>query len=142
MKKIKNLNFLAVILLFVGLGVGFFAGMKYQSGKATTQNSRQFTNGRGQFGQRNGMRPVAGEILSSDSNSITVKLADGSSKIVLLSDKTQINKAETASVSDLKSGERVAIFGTENSDGSITAQNIQLNPQFRNSAGSASASPR
>lgn len=73
--------------------------------------------------------PTAGEIIGADEKSITVKLQDGSSKIVLLSEKTQINKAEKATKEDLKKGEKVAVFGTENPDGSVTAQNIQLNPQ-------------
>jgi len=54
-----------------------------------------------------------------------------SSKIVLLSDGTQINKAETVDKSELKSGVKVAVFGTENSDGSVTAQNVQVNPILR-----------
>lgn len=58
-------------------------------------------------------------------------MQDGSSKIVLFSDKTEINKAAEATKEDLKVGEKVAVFGTENSDGSVTAQNIQLNPQLR-----------
>jgi len=42
-----------------------------------------------------------------------------------------VNKAEKARKTDLKKGDQAAIFGSENSDGSVTAQNIQLNPQFR-----------
>lgn len=140
----KNLNTLAIILLIVGLGAGFFVGMKYQQSQSSQNTGRTGQGGRGQFGQRNGNvgRPVAGEILSSDDKSITVKLPDGSSKIVLLSANTQINKAATASVSDLKVGEKVAVFGSNNSDGSVTAQNIQLNPQLRGAMGSPSASPK
>ena len=143
----KNVNTLAVILLIVGLSAGFFTGIKYQESKMP-QGVRQFAGGngtnRGQFGQRNGSngRPIVGEIISSEDKSITVKLQDGSSKIVLLSDKTQINKAAEGTKSDLRTGERVAVFGSENSDGSVTGQNIQLNPQFRGSMGSPSASPR
>lgn len=91
-------------------------------------------NGTGQFGNRTGMmryRPVNGEIIESGSDSVTVKLVDGSSKIVLFSDRTEINKAQKAEVSDLNVGEKVMVVGQENSDGSITAQNIQLNPIFR-----------
>lgn len=58
-------------------------------------------------------------------------LKRGSSKIVVLSDKTLINKAEQATKSDLKTGEKVAVFGSSNSNGSVTAQSIQLNPMFR-----------
>lgn len=46
-------------------------------------------------------------------------------------DTLTINKATTATKSDLKTGEKVAVFGTPNSDGSVTAQSIQLNPMFR-----------
>lgn len=82
-------------------------------------------------GARQGFRPVAGEIISSDTTSATVKLADGSTKIVILTDKTSINKAETATKEDLKTGQAVAVFGNENADGTVTAQSVQLNPQFR-----------
>ena len=142
----KNINIIAIVLLFLGLGGGFFAGMQYQKSQNLLGqiNGQRGGNRGGQFGQRNGgSRPVVGEILSSDDKSITVKLQDGSSKIVLLSEKTQINKAATATKSDLKTGERVAVAGSDNSDGSVTASNIQLNPQtFRGVMSSPSASPR
>lgn len=89
-----------------------------------------------------GRGAVVGEIISQDSKSITVKLQDGSSKIVLLSDSATVSKTESGSKSDLKDGTTVAVFGTTNSDGSVTAQNIQLNPAFRFGQSSPSASPR
>lgn len=80
---------------------------------------------------RRGIRPVNGEIIDKDNKSITVKLPDGQTKIVLLSEKTVVRKTQEGKTDDLKKGETVAVFGNENSDGSVTAQNIQLNPQFR-----------
>lgn len=135
--KNNNLIITAVALIIVG-ALSFFGGMKYQ------QNQRGI--GRGQFGgigagqsfQRfggNSTRPISGQIISMDANSITVKLSDGSSKIIILSGSTSIVKTQTASKGDLKTGDTVAVFGTANSDGSFTAQSVQLNPLFR-SAGS------
>jgi len=123
----NNLIVTILIAVIVGAG-GFFSGMKYQEGKQPAF-LRQFRTGQGQFqGDRQGFRPVSGEIISADDKSITVKLQDRSSKIVLLSGTTTINKAEQATKNDLKTGEKVAVFGQENSDGSVTAQSIQLNP--------------
>jgi len=143
---------MVVVALLVGAG-GFFAGMKYQESKRGG-GAGQFANGRGgRFGagagatgtngaNRNGFRPVAGDIIAKDATSVTVKLADGSSKIVLVSDKTTINKASTATRDELKVGEKVAVFGTDNSDGSVTAQSIQLNPTMGPGGGTPNKSQK
>ena len=142
----KNLVIYLVLIILAG-GGGFYGGTVYQKNKIT-QNPRSlfesmrpdgnFPSGpnsgtqtgavRRQFG---GGGQITGEITSSDDKSITVKTQDGSSKIIILSSKTSINKASEAATSDLKVGEKVAAFGTTNSDGSVTAQNIQLNPIVR-----------
>ena len=131
----KNSIIITIIVALVVGGGAFFGGMKYQQSKqpsfmrqggAGTQGIRTGANNR--IGA--GFRPVNGEIISADDKSITVKLQDGSSKIILFSDKTEINKAAEATKDDLKTGEKVAVFGQENSDGSVTAQNIQINPTF------------
>lgn len=131
----KNNTIITVLLIVIFAAGAFFGGMKYQQSKQPAF-TRQFgggqgiRNGQGQ-GTRQGFRPVNGEIISSDEKSITVKMQDGSSRIVLFSDKTEINKAASGTNEDLKVGEKVSVFGTDNTDGSVTAQNIQLNPQFR-----------
>lgn len=131
-------NILWVVLIIVVGAGAFFGGMKYQQSKRSVQfRDLNGTQGRVQgqrqvAGNRMGFRPVNGEIISSDDTSITVKLTDGGSKIVIFSDKTEINKAAVATKDDLKAGEKVAVFGQENSDGSVTAQSIQLNPTFGN----------
>lgn len=141
--SMKNNTIITIILVIVVGAAGFFAGTKYQQSQAGS--ARQFAQGTGGFGGRaggtggrTGMRPVNGQILSSDNKSITVKLQDGSSSIVLLTDKTTINKADQATVSDLTVGARVAVFGQTNADGSVTAQSVQLNPIMR---GGGTATP-
>jgi len=129
----KKSLIITIVSVIVFAGAGFFGGMKYQQGKRSNLQ-RQFANGQNGTriqGARTGFRPVNGEIIAADDKSITVKLPDGSSKIVFWSDKTEINKAATATKDDLKTGEKVAVFGTDNADGSVTAQSIQLNPVFR-----------
>lgn len=120
----------------VGVGTGFLVGMKYQQskqpafsrqgGRALEQN-RQMSNRQG-----NGARPVNGEIISIDDKSFTVKMQDGSSKIVIVSDQTQYNQSQQASKSDVKVGDTVIAIGSTNSDGSVTASNVQLNPILKN----------
>jgi len=142
----KNMIIYLVLIILAG-GGGFYGGSVYQKNKLTKnpqslfesmRSNSNFPGGpnsgdqtgsaRRQFG---GGGQITGEITSSDDKSITVKTQDGSSKIIILSSKTSINKASEGTASDLKVGERVAAFGTTNSDGSVTAQNIQLNPIIR-----------
>jgi len=130
--KMKNLNIILIILIFVAGGVGFFGGIKYQESKQSNF-LRQFRNGQqngnnNRATNRNNFRPIGGEITAVDDKSITVKLPDGSSKIVLVPESASINKAAAATKDELKSGTTVMVVGQENSDGSVTAQNIQLNP--------------
>jgi hypothetical protein len=122
---------ISIIIAVVFAGAGFFGGIEYQKSKNQAFVRRM---GNGQFGpgqgfNRGGFRPVSGEITSIDDKSITVKMVDGSSKIIILSEKTEINKADTATKDELKTGTRVVVFGTTNTDGSVTASNIQLNPR-------------
>lgn len=135
----NNLVVIGIVTLIIGAIGGFLGGMKYQQNNASssqfagrTGNGTGIGNG-GRFGQRGGGTggtAVTGEVIASDDTSVTVKLLDGSSKIILLSDKTTFNKASEGTKADVKVGERVAAFGTTNSDGSVTATNVQINPTF------------
>lgn len=148
----KYLLIAGVGAILIG-GAGFFGGTLYQKsvtpkavlGGRTGANAtgRGFggangvggvngANGvNGAGGQRAGgmgFRPVAGQIISKDDKSITVKMQDGSSRIVLFSASTQISKSQATDASSLAVGETVRVIGTVNTDGSVTAQDIQLNP--------------
>jgi len=50
------------------------------------------------------------------------------SRLVSSYSKTVINKAQPVDKTELKVGKKVSVFGSENTDGSVTAQNVQLNP--------------
>ncbi|MCH7730228.1 hypothetical protein IID21_01705, partial [Patescibacteria group bacterium] len=94
----KNIIIGIIIVLAVGAG-GFFGGKQYQKSKAPSFTGRGSGDVRGQFNQgddhqsgQDGFRgrfsgqgrPVSGEIIGKDSESITVKLQDGGSKIVFI----------------------------------------------------------
>jgi hypothetical protein len=59
---------------------------------------------------------------------MTVKLSNGSTEIVVLSSSTAFMQSTKAGLSDIKTGDTVNVVGTANSDGSVTAQDVQINP--------------
>ncbi len=119
----KNTLLISVLgAVVVGGAVGFFGGMQYQKSQVPAAAP-------GQFNRRNnqsGAGAVRGQILSVADATMTVKLADGSSKIILLSATTSINEATMAAKTALQAGKQVMVVGATNSDGSVTAKNIQL----------------
>ncbi|MBP9817175.1 hypothetical protein KBC75_00275 [Candidatus Shapirobacteria bacterium] len=142
MKQNQIISLVLVAVIF-GAG-GFFGGMKYQQSKAPNFNFGDRAGMVGQFGNRQGggmgqngtqARRMGGQtygdILSLDDKTMTVKMADGSSKIILLSDSTSFNKEATGTKTDLKVGDKVGVFGQSNTDGSISAQMVQINPVMR-----------
>jgi len=118
-------------------GVGFYGGTQYAASQAAASASaRAAQNGGGAgFGRRGGAQGgaggfTAGEILSKDDKSITIKLRDGSTKIVFFSGSTSIGKMTAGAATDLAVGSQVTVQGSANSDGSLTAQSIQLRPSL------------
>lgn len=153
MKAMKPMYVVGIAV--VAIALGFFGGMQYQKRQVRTTFANGVPGGNGQFfrqaggrqGGQNvrfggGNRPVMGEIVNQDEKSMTVKLPDGSTKIVILSATTSYNKAEPGSQTDLKVGDSVGVFGTTNSDGSVTAMNVQINPMMRGMQASPSAMPK
>jgi len=129
----KTLLSILAVAVVVG-GGAFYGGMKYAENKAVSdrqQRIQQFGGSgtgfrNGGSGNRTAGGFASGEILSKDDKSITIKMRDGGSKIIFFSDTTEIGKFVNGASSDLEVGKNVSINGTANSDGSITAQTIQL----------------
>lgn len=124
----------AVILVLVVAGGSFYGGMAYAKNKQPVRAANLI----GQFGgagvagvNRTGMRTgdfTAGQILSKDATSVTIKMQDGSTKIILIGSSTQVMKTSAGSQDDLAVGTDVTVTGSANSDGSITAQSVQIRP--------------
>ena len=138
-----------IVWLVVAI-VAFVGGMYY--GKATASPSLAGRSGsfasstRGGTGARGGAGGgfVTGSIVSKDAQSLTVQLANGNSEVVFYSTSTSVIIPSPASVSDLTPGTSVIVGGTQNSDGSVTAQTIQVRqpgaPGFGGGGGAPSGS--
>lgn len=138
----QNTVLIAIIVALVSGGVAFAGGIKYQEDHRSLKRGYQFDKfimhgGEGKEmgmffkGHRMGFRPVAGEIVSTNDTSITVKMEDGSTQVVKFTDDTDINKTEQGTKADLTPGEQVMVMGEENDDGSVSAEHIHLNPMVR-----------
>jgi len=133
MKKNIGLMIGAIVLIS---GITFFAGFLYGQKKKTATirfnpPSAQGRNFQGNNGntRQNGAGFINGEILNSGDNSLTIKLIDGGSKIILLSASTTVNKMAAGTLADLAIGTDVSVIGKTNSDGSVSATAIQIRPE-------------
>ncbi len=139
-KKIGGVIIIVIVIVVAGLS--FFGGMKYGQNKNSIPSlaNRQGNFNPSGFNPNGGARTgammrggaggglVAGEVLSMDNKSITVKLRDGGSKIVFYSPTTTVEKTVDGTTTDVVVGKQVTVIGTANSDGSVNATSIQLRP--------------
>lgn len=142
---------LVVIVIFAAIGGAFYGGMKYGGSKNSRgaffgggpqdfrnlsaeerdKISQQFGSGGARVGFKGGANTVAGEIISKDDKSVTIKLPNGGSKIIFFSDSTTIIKSADGSINDIEAGKQIIVNGEQNSDGSYTAKTIQISPQLK-----------
>ena len=134
----KYIAGLVVAALVIG-GGSFYGGMQYNASQVTAaQQSVSATAGGAGGAGRTGARTrgfgggaagggiLNGSIVSNDGQSLTVQSSDGGSKVVFYATSTRIAKTTDGSSSDLVDGAGVVVMGTTNSDGSVTANMIQL----------------
>ncbi|MFA6215626.1 MAG: DUF5666 domain-containing protein [Patescibacteria group bacterium] len=151
--KNQNLIIGLIIAFLVVMAGSFYGGMIYgknQAGngfggqfqnltpeqrQARMQGLQQGNSAMARRGNGQGGGFAAGEIINKDDKSITIKLPAGGSKIILFSDSTSVGKFENGAAADLAIGQTVTASGTTNSDGSVTATQIQIRPADQQPSG-------
>lgn len=129
----KPTKIIVILALAAALFYGGFAyGASSSSGSAPAgasafgsarSGTKPTANGTGEF---SGGSATVGTVVSSDATSITVALKSGGSVVAFYSTSTPITKITAGSPSDMAAGADITVFGTTNSDGSITASSVQL----------------
>lgn len=129
MKKNTIIGF--VVCGIACASIGFSLGMSHGKTQALTtmqMGGRGMIGNRGAIGTMRGGGFVSGEIIAKDTTSITVKLRDGSSKILFFTTDTPILKSTAGATGDLSIGQQIMTTGKTNTDGSVTADSIQIRP--------------
>ena len=142
----NNPKIVGTIVMAIIIAMGsFWGGMQYQKNRTPIATERAGGQGfRGQGQGRGGSIGgfVSGTVLSKDATSITIKMPQGGTRIVLYSSSTQVGKAVQGIPSDLAVGQTVSAQGTSNSDGSLSAESIQIRPPAGQGFGRSATSSR
>lgn len=144
MENSKNNLTMTIVVGIVALIIGAAGGYYFAPKTATPTGAAGGARSNGNFSGARGNRGngfVSGLIIKADSQSLSVQAADGSSKLVFFSGTTAIMKAATGTPADLVIGKNVTIMGTTNSDGSVSAQTIQLRPAGQPGFGNGQGGP-
>lgn len=129
-----NKTVILTIILIIAAGIGgFFVGKSHHSSRYTFGYTSAGFAARRNIGNPN-IQAIRGKIISSSNGVLTISLLGGNSKLVVIGSNTTITKSSTASASDLTAGNQVMVLGAINSDGSITAKSIQINPAYNRTA--------
>lgn len=134
---------MAVVALVIGFGAGYFfphaAGPRGQLMAGGPNGGNGVYQIRGAGGKTlNGGNAVVGTVIAKDATSITLQLGGpnasstnggtSGTKIVLYGPSTQVGEFTTGSTNDIQVGQDVVITGSTNSDGSMTADSVQIRP--------------
>lgn len=123
----KEITFLIILILVAG--ISFYVGMEYQQ-KKLPQRAFFQREGAGQSFNQIRERMLSGEVISKDEKSLTLKLVDGSTRIVFISESTKVSKMTDGSLNDVQIGNQVMIVGNQTTEGTFLAEQIQISPRM------------
>lgn len=134
----KKFNFINVVLIVVLFSaVFFYLGISYQKTKMPTlganREAMREAMGRGNLINSDnlanrGLRgsQIIGEIIKINEDSFTIKLNNGGSSIIYITDETLISQTEKIDKNKLEEGQEVSIFGNTQENQSIIAESVQI----------------
>jgi hypothetical protein len=122
-----------LVIAIVALGGGFFWGKASGVASRAAGFAGAYSSSTRRTAAGGGL--VTGQIATLGSSSITLQLANGNSEVVFYSTSTSVSEPTTVLANTLKVGTTIMVGGTSNSDGSLTAQTIQVRPAGTTSGG-------
>lgn len=138
----KTLIVVGIIVVLAAIFIGGIAYQKYVNDKSNPTNTSFGGGSRGGFGQGlNGQTPVFGTVQSISGSNIMVQNQQGNTVTVIVNSSTQYRQnRQSAQLSAIQNGDRIVAIGKQNSDGSITATRISINPSFGGGSGASGSS--
>ncbi len=134
----KPVKIILTIIIAAGL---FYGGMTYGQSLSGSAQSASSAYGAGRTtrtisptGAFAGGSATVGTVVSSDATSITIALKSGS-VVAFYSTSTPVMITTSGTRNDIQAGDNITVIGTVNSDGSVTANSIQLRSATPNSTG-------
>ncbi|KKQ59993.1 MAG: hypothetical protein US82_C0047G0003 [Parcubacteria group bacterium GW2011_GWC1_38_22] len=132
----KQILITTVIVIIVGVGM-FFVGRKFE-----VQRSAQFVQKENISldnpvqsqqpqdnvvqSQQSGRPNATGEIVTKDDGNIIIKLRDGSTKKIIVTEVTTAKKIDTINITELNVGQQISATGKNSEDGDFQAQNVTI----------------
>ncbi len=140
-EKKKALIPLIIAGFILVIFASFFAGLFFGKAKGKETNKIGASEATGRFqqdgtmmprgaGRMQGDRPTIGEVTAISGNNISMTTQNSSeSKTIGVADNTNItDNGVDATISTIKVGDTLIVTGLTNTDGSIKAQMIKINP--------------
>jgi len=129
----KTVLVIVLIILagMIGLAVGILFNIRrnlaanFSNRPRMMRSWNRFPSNQSKTGLRNTIR---GQITAVNGDTVTVQLLNGASQTVQITNTTTIDNANQGTKQDLQNGKTVQINGITNSDGSINATTVLVNP--------------
>ena len=114
---------LTILVIIIALGIGYAGGKITSSHNKTPHSKRSSLTHNSTHKKGSAM---SGTVLSDSGSNLTIQLPNGNTETVYTSNSTTYSQLSTITSSSIIKGSTITIFGSKNSNGSLTAKKIEL----------------